>query len=126
MIGNILEYKGYHSKIEYDAESKVLRGKIEGVSDFIDFETDDIADVENQFHQAVDDYIEFCKEVGKKPEKEYKGMFNVRISPDLHKKLAICALKDGETLNSEVEKAIIQFINMSFESVSLNNKISAK
>ena len=75
MIGNILEYKGYHSKIEYDAESKVLRGKIEGVSDFIDFETDDIADVENQFHQAVDDYIEFCKEVGKKPEKEYKGMF---------------------------------------------------
>ena len=112
MIGNILEYKGYHSKIEYDAESKVLRGKIEGVSDFIDFETDDIADVENQFHQAVDDYIEFCKEVGKKPEKEYKGMFNVRISPDLHKKLAICALKDGETLNSEVEKAIIQFINI--------------
>lgn len=28
---NFLEYKGYHTKIEFDCEDLVLRGKIEGI-----------------------------------------------------------------------------------------------
>lgn len=108
---NVLEYKGYHTKIVYDAESMTLRGKIEGINDYVDFESDDIKNIENEFHSAVDDYLAFCSEVGKNPEKEYKGTFNVRISPELHRKLAVCAMKDGCSLNSEVEKAIIAFVN---------------
>ena len=107
---NVMEYKGYHTKIEFDAETRTLRGKIEGINDFVDFEAEDISNVENEFHSAVDDYLEFCKEVGKSPEKEYKGSFNVRISPDLHKKLALCALMDGRSLNAEVEAAISGFV----------------
>ena len=34
---NILEYRGYYTKIEFDADSKVLRGKIEGINDYVDF-----------------------------------------------------------------------------------------
>lgn len=110
MMKNVMEYKGYHTKIEYDVEMRTLRGKIEGINDFVDFETEDISNIEKEFHNAVDDYLEFCKEVGKNPEKEYKGTFNVRISPDLHKKLAICALMDGRSLNAEVETAISAFV----------------
>ena len=102
MMGNIMEYKGYHTKIEIDAESKTLRGKIEGINDYIDFEASDILNIELEFHAAVDYYLEFCKEVGKDPEREYKGTFNVRISPELHKKLALRAFKDGCSLNAEV------------------------
>ena len=97
-----MEYKGYHTKIEFDAESKTLRGKIEGINDYIDFEASDILNIELEFHAAVDDYLELCKEVGKDPEREYKGTFNVRISPELHKKLALRAFKDGCSLNAEV------------------------
>ena len=97
-----MEYKGYHTKIEFDAESKTLRGKIEGINDYIDFEASDILNIELEFLAAVDDYLEFCKEVGKDPEREYKGTFNVRISPELHKKLALRAFKDGCSLNAEV------------------------
>lgn len=97
-----MEYKGYHTKIEFDAESKTLRGKIEGINDYIDFEASDILNIKLEFHAAVDDYLEFCKEVGKDPEREYKGTFNVRISPELHKKLALRAFKDGCSLNAEV------------------------
>ncbi len=111
MMKNVMEYKGYHTKIEYDVETRTLRGKIEGINDFVDFETEDISNIEKEFHNAVDDYLEFCKEVGKNPEKEYKGTFNVRISPDLHKKLAICALMDGRSLNAEVETAISAFVS---------------
>ena len=81
---NLLEYKGYHAKIEFDSEDLVLRGKIEGIKDLVNFESTDISTVEEEFHAAVDDYLEFCKEVGKEPDKEYRGTFNIRISPDLH------------------------------------------
>lgn len=109
----VLEYKGYHTKIEFISESKTLRGKIEGINDFVDFESENVIEIENEFHAAVDDYLEFCAEVGKTPEKEYKGTFNVRISPDLHKKLAISALRENCSLNAEVEKAIIAYLDQS-------------
>lgn len=111
---NLLEYKGYHTRVEFDAESMCLRGKIEGINDYVDFEADQISDVEAEFHAAVDDYLEFCAKVGKNPEKEYKGSFNVRISPELHKALAICAFKDGCSLNAEVEKAIGAFCERAY------------
>ena len=107
---NILEYKGYHAKIEFNSEDMVLRGKIEGINDYIDFESASIETIEHEFHSAVDDYLEFCKEVGKEPEKEYKGSFNIRITPALHKQLALIAFKNGDTLNGSVEKAIQQYV----------------
>lgn len=108
---NVLEYKGYHTKIEFYANDNVLRGKIEGINDLVDFESDSIKNIEEEFHLAVDDYLEFCKEVGKEPEKEYKGTFNVRIDPNLHKQLANIASTNGDTLNSCVEKAIKIFVS---------------
>lgn len=110
---NILEYKGYHTTIEFDAESLVLRGKIEGINDFVNFESDNPKMIEQEFQAAVDDYLAFCQEVGKEPDKEYKGTFNIRIQPELHKKLAVLAYKNGETLNSTVEKAISAYVENS-------------
>lgn len=116
MNNNILEYKGYHTKIEFDTETFILYGKIEGINDLIDFESDNAKTIETEFHNAVDDYLEFCKEVGKEPEKEYKGLFNVRINPELHKKLAIRAYVNGDSLNSTVEKAIAAYLSETTES----------
>ena len=109
MKNNYLEYKGYHTIVEFDIETKSLRGKIEGINDYVDFQCDDPAMVEKEFHEAVDDYLVFCEEVGKKPEKEYKGSFNIRIEPLLHKELAILSDKKGKSINSLVEEAIRQF-----------------
>lgn len=110
-----MEYKGYHTKVGFDAESMTLRGTIEGINDYVDFEADSIASVEEEFHAAVDDYIEFCATVGKEPEREYKGTFNIRISPELHRKLALRAFADGRSLNSEVEIAIESFVYNSLD-----------
>lgn len=110
MNKNVLQYKGYHTIIEYDTETYMLRGKIEGINDFVNFQSENPKEIEQEFHNAVDDYLEFCKEVGKDPDKEYKGTFNVRIQPDLHKKLAFIALKNGESLNATVEKAIQAYV----------------
>lgn len=65
-----LEYKGFHSYIHYSAADKVLYGKIEGIKDLVDFESESAVEIENEFHKAVDDYIAFCEEIGKNVEKE--------------------------------------------------------
>lgn len=69
---NIIEYKGYYTRVRFDAESKSLRGKIEGINDYIDFKAEEPSGIEKEFHMAVDDYLEFCREAGKEPEKGYK------------------------------------------------------
>lgn len=109
-MNNVLEYKGYHTKVEFDSHDFTLRGKIEGINDLVNFECESINDVKNVFEEAVDDYLEFCKEVGKEPEKEYKGTFNIRIEPQLHKKIAVLASKRGETLNAAVQRAIEEYV----------------
>lgn len=106
MKNNLLEYKGYHACVSYVSETNTLRGVIEGINDFIDFECADLNEVTKEFHEAVDDYLDFCKSVGKEPEKEYKGSFNIRIRPELHKMLALEASCNGESLNKTVERVI--------------------
>lgn len=102
----IMEYKGYRARVEFDTDNSLLFGKIEGISDLVTFESKNLSETRKEFEEAVDGYLEFCKEVGKKPDKEYKGTFNVRISPKLHKELAVLAYENDESLNQSVEKAI--------------------
>lgn len=107
---SVMEYRGYCTKIEFDAEAKILHGKIEGINDLVTFECEDAAQIEAEFHTAVDDYLDFCQEVGKQPEKEYRGLFNVRIKPELHRRIAAEAVKQGTTMNALVEQAIRSYV----------------
>ena len=110
---NILQYKGYFSVIHYSAEDQVLYGKIEGIDDLITFESDSTAKIAAEFQNAVDDYLLYCEEIGKAPEKVYKGSFNVRIDPALHKQLAASAIRSGISLNQAAERAIAQYVAQS-------------
>lgn len=110
MKNNVLEYRGYHTTIEFDAKALKLRGKIEGISDLVNFEAEDPKNIEQEFQLAVDDYLAFCEMIGKEPDKEYKGTFNVRIAPELHKKIVAIASKNGASLNTTVEKAIQAYV----------------
>ena len=110
MKDNILEYKGYHTSITYDAHAGRLRGVISGIDDYVDFSSDKVENIEQEFHMAVDDYLEFCKEIGKAPCKEYRGVFNVRIKPSLHRDLVQISERDGESLNAVVERALQLFV----------------
>jgi len=111
-MSNVLEYKGYHTKVQFDADSNTLHGKIEGIKDFVNFEAESIEDVENEFHEAVDDYLALCEELGKSPDKEFRGTFNVRINPALHRELAFEAAKKEISMNQLVEKAIDHYLHV--------------
>ena len=103
---NILQYKGYTTEVHYSAEDGVLFGKIEGIGDLVNFESDTLGDVEAQFHAAVDDYLAFCKDTGTEPEKPCSGVFQVRISPETHRLAQREAKIHGKTLNRFVTEAI--------------------
>ncbi len=65
MSENMMEYRGYHAELKFDDETGRWIGRIAGIKDFVDFETEDVASIEKEFHNAVDDYLEFCDEVRK-------------------------------------------------------------
>ena len=110
-MSNILRYKGYFAKVDFDLDDKLLFGKIEGISDLITFESNSAEKIEKEFENAVDDYLVYCKEIGKKPEKPYIGQFNVRISPELHKKAALEAFKTGVSLNAIIAEAVERYFS---------------
>lgn len=61
---NHLDYKGYYTLIDFDAEGKVLYGKIENANgDLVLFESDSVNEIEKEFHNAVDDWLEFRNEI---------------------------------------------------------------
>jgi len=101
-----LEYKGYTGSIEYSPEDNLLYGKVLGINGLISFEGQTGADLENDFHQAVDAYLEDCKSNGVEPERPFKGSFNVRISPSLHQKAALLAKETKVSLNNFIAEAI--------------------
>lgn len=103
---DVLMYKGYIGTVHYSAKDDVFHGRIEGIRDLILFEGRSVDELKKAFHEAVDDYLEFCKKVNKKPEKPYKGSFNVRIDPEIHKQIAIKAAIAGISLNQFVQRAL--------------------
>ncbi|MDR2357212.1 MAG: type II toxin-antitoxin system HicB family antitoxin [Oscillospiraceae bacterium] len=105
-----MEYRGYYGTVGFSAADDVFFGKVAGVNSLISFEGDSVQGLRADFEGAVNDYLEMCADKGIEPEKAYKGSFNVRVSPELHKALALYSASHGKTLNSAVEEAISHYI----------------
>ena len=105
-MSNYLKYKEYLATVEYSTEDEVFYGKLFGINDLVTFEGASVKEIKTAFEEAVNDYIETCKEVNKKPEKSFKGSFNVRVPSELHKDAAFIAVQNNVSLNDFVKGAI--------------------
>ena len=110
-MNNKMEYKGYIGSVEFSEADGVFFGKVQGVRSLISYQGTNAKELVSDFHGAVDDYLEWCKEDGVEPEKPYSGKFNLRISPLFHSKIAIAAKKLNMSLNSFVEKSLNDELN---------------
>lgn len=111
-MSSIMEYKGYIGSVEFSERDCLFFGKVMGVRALISYEGTTANELIQDFHTAVDDYLLLCAEKQMEPEKGYKGSFNVRVSPELHKMAAICAATQQISLNSFVEAALKHFVSM--------------
>ncbi|MCF8360890.1 MAG: type II toxin-antitoxin system HicB family antitoxin [Prolixibacteraceae bacterium] len=101
-----LEYKGYTGSIEYSKDDDLLYGKVLGIKGLISYEGITGKELEDDFKEAINAYLYDCKNEGIKPEKPFKGSFNVRVSPALHQKAALLAMKYKTSLNNFVAESI--------------------
>ena len=104
-------YKGYVGSVRFNAADDVFYGKLEGIDALISFEGSSVQQLKKAFHEAVDDYLEHCKAMGREPKKPLRGSFNVRIKPELHRLAMMRAAKAGITLNQLVQKAIEETVS---------------
>ena len=107
----MMEYKGYIGKVEIDDELGILYGEVINVRDVITFEGTSVEEVQQAFHESVDDYLEFCAERGESPEKPFSGKFVLRLPEDLHRQAYIQAKLKNKSLNSWVTEVLQSVLN---------------
>lgn len=98
----MIEYKGYIGKVEFDDETDLFHGEVINLRDVITFQGESVQEVRQAFQESVDDYLAFCAERGEEPEKPFSGTFTLRISPELHRDVALQAKLVNKSLNSWV------------------------
>ena len=114
-MDNVMRYKGYWAKVQYSEADNCFWGEIEGIRDSITFEGTTVEELRKDFEGAIDDYIEWCKEDGVEPQKQYSGSFNIRIDPELHREASLLSKIKDISLNQFVERAIAKEVKVSLD-----------
>ena len=55
---------------------------------------------------SVDAHLAFYQEKGIEPAKPFSGKFNLRIGPELYRKITVSALEDGVSLNEWIKQTL--------------------
>ncbi|MHB1177047.1 MAG: type II toxin-antitoxin system HicB family antitoxin [Daejeonella sp.] len=105
-MNDILQYKDYYASVHFSTADDVFHGKILGINDLVSFEGSSVSELKIGFKDAVEDYLQTCLQIGKTPDKTYKGTFNVRVSPELHQQASLFAAVNNITLNEFVKTAL--------------------
>ncbi|MCX7691960.1 type II toxin-antitoxin system HicB family antitoxin [Tepidimonas taiwanensis] len=105
---NTMTYKGYTARIEFDDRDNILVGRLLGIQDIVSFHADNVADLRTAFEEAVDDYLETCAKLGKKPEKPASGRLMLRVPPEVHSAALVAAQAAGTSLNQWAAKVLAQ------------------
>ena len=102
-----LEYKGYKGSVEYSKEDNCLFGKVQGLSkELIVYEGQTLDELRKDFEDGVDSYIEGCMADSVEPAKPYSGKLNLRMSLELHSRVAAFVASTGTTINDFINRAI--------------------
>ena len=103
---NVMTVDGYHARIDYDPELDLFRGEILGLSGGADFHGKNPRALRTEFKKSLQVFLDVCREKAIEPRRHFSGKFNLRISPELHEKLAITAQAQGKSINTLAQEAL--------------------
>lgn len=103
---NAMTYQGYTASMTFDAQDKVIVGRVLDIDDVIVFHGESVAEFEAQFHAAVDAYVAASDALGSPPDKPASGNVMLRIAPDVHAAALKAAARSGTSLNKWAEGAL--------------------
>ncbi len=98
----MMEYKGYVGHVEFDDTAETFHGEVANLRDVITFEGRSVDELRRAFHDSIDDYLAWCAERGKEPDKPFSGKFVVRVDPKVHRSISTAARSAGKSLNAWV------------------------
>lgn len=104
----MMTYKGYTGQVVFDPEANIFFGRVIDTQDVITFEGKTVEEICQAFHDSVDDYLDFCQELAKEPEKPFSGKLPFRTTPENHRKVYLAAAKAGKSINAWMDEVLSQ------------------
>ena len=103
---DFMYYKGYYGSVHFDEEDLIFHGKIEFIRALVSFEATHATGLKKAFHEAVDDYLDMCEKRKITPETPFKGSLNVRLGPELHRRIAFAATARHISINKYIAEQL--------------------
>ncbi len=95
----MMKYKSYSASIEFDEEAEIFHGEVEGIRAVVTFQAKSAPELKQAFYDSIDDYLAWCSEENRVPDKPFSGNFPVRTSAELHRDAFMTAKSSGKTFN---------------------------
>lgn len=108
---DLMQYKSYYGSVHFDDEDLIFHGKIEFIRALVSYEATDAKGLKKAFKEAIDDYLATCHSQNIEPETSFKGSLNVRLGPELHRRIAIAAMQHHLTINKFIAETLGHAIN---------------
>ena len=102
----MMEYRGYVGRVEFDDTAEIFHGEVANLRDVITFEGRSVDELRQAFRDSVDDYLDWCAERDKEPDKPFSGKFVVRVAPEIHRSISTAAQSAGKSLNAWVAERL--------------------
>ncbi len=113
MMDNIMTYKGYWAEIRYSDEDECFWGMVEGLKNTsITFEGQNVKELKQDFKEAIEHYLQICKERCEEPEKQCKGSLNVRLGVELHTKAKMKSIEENISINELIKNAVSAYLKL--------------
>lgn len=107
----MLKHRNYYGSIEASPEDKCLYGKLQFIRALVSYQAETVAELEQAFIEAVNDYLETCATLKQEPETPCKGSFNVRVGHDLHLAASLAATRQKVSLNDLTRQALKEYLD---------------
>ena len=101
-----MTYKGFWGSVAYSEKDQMLFGKVEDINGLVNFESESVKVLTEAFHEVVDDYLAYCKDEGIEPDKSYTGVQNIRLTPTIHRQIAMLARQAGQSINAYIKDTL--------------------
>ena len=105
---NVMTYKGYTARVEFDPRDNIFVGRVVGLRDSISFHGQTVAELRAEFAAAIDHYLTDCVATGRTPEKPASGKLMLRVPPEVHAAAALRAKIEGKSLNEWAAEVLAQ------------------
>lgn len=102
----MLRGKGHVATFEYDDSADAFHGCLVGIRYVADFYGRDVAGLEAEMRESVEEYLAFCAERGVEPEKTWNGKMTIRPDDEHHRRFIAAAAIRGQSVNQWMVKVL--------------------